>query len=387
MRLRRQGFTLAELVVAVTLVLLIFAIVVPYFRSQVRSMVADAGRDDAQQNARFGINAVDRDLRVAGAGIVDNQPLIVQADPYAITFNADLVSRDTGDIGAVYIDVDADPAGELVLQSTHKVTLPRSNFSYPDSTYMQGAFQNGTPLPSHSETISYWVSPDSSTGRTDDYILFRRVNDLAPRAVAKGIVLLPGQPVFRYFYTDSAGGTTEIPQTKLPYFHTAKIHGSNADTGRSAMTDSIKSVDVRLTTMYRDTRGDSARRTAEVFIRILNAGLVHHAECGDPPLAVTALTPGASVNAQGASIVTLTWPPSGDEHAGEHDVERYALYRRQTGTTAWNDPIASIPAGLTTYSYIDTQVKTGDKWDYAVIAQDCTPASSVASIFGPVIVP
>ena len=53
-----------------------------------------AGRDDAAQNARYGVSMIDRELRVAGVGVVDPKPLIVQAAPYAITFNVDLITRD-----------------------------------------------------------------------------------------------------------------------------------------------------------------------------------------------------------------------------------------------------------------------------------------------------
>ena len=59
----------------------------------------------AMQNARFGALTIDRELRIAGSGIPSQQPMIVQATPYAITFNADLATNDSvsaGSFGAVY---------------------------------------------------------------------------------------------------------------------------------------------------------------------------------------------------------------------------------------------------------------------------------------------
>ena len=66
----RAGFTLAEMMIAVTLMLFIFAMVVPFLRTQMHELGQNAGNLDALQNARFSQNAIDRELRVAGAGVV-----------------------------------------------------------------------------------------------------------------------------------------------------------------------------------------------------------------------------------------------------------------------------------------------------------------------------
>ena len=82
---RRSGFTLAELMIAATLMLLVFAMVVPLLRMQTQSLGGGAGRLDALQTARFAQNAIDRDLRIAGDGVLPQQPMVVQADPMAVT--------------------------------------------------------------------------------------------------------------------------------------------------------------------------------------------------------------------------------------------------------------------------------------------------------------
>src|SRR4051812_1000822 len=104
----RRAFTLMEMLIALTIMAVVMSVAVPFFRVQLRSVTAHAGRMDAQQNVRFAVTAIDRDLRMAGVGIVDKQPMVVQADPYAVTFNADLVTHDSTDPGAVYYDADAD---------------------------------------------------------------------------------------------------------------------------------------------------------------------------------------------------------------------------------------------------------------------------------------
>jgi type II secretory pathway pseudopilin PulG len=372
------------MMVSVTVLLLVFAAAVPFFRSQSRAVASQARRSDAQLNARFAMSAIDRDLRVAGSGIVAQQPMIVQAGEFAVTFNSDLVTADTADPGAVYYDPSSDPLGTTVLPQSRGITLPRSTIAYPSMTYVQGTTGGGAALDSRAETVSYWLAADSSTSETDDYVMFRRVNDLTPTVVAKGQLVQPGQPVFSYYKADSLGALIQIPSTLLPLVHTAMVHGSNEDTARSALTDSIRAVRVHLASVYRDVRGDSALRTVEGTIRLLNAGLTRFSSCGEPPLGSALL--GVAV-AGTPSWVHLSWPPSGDEGGGERDVERYALFRRLSGSTDWGEPFASVPGGLATYTYDDLAVNTGEAWEYALIAQDCTPSSSSVSTVGPILIP
>lgn len=380
---RRRGFTLIEMMIAVSVLLLVFAAAVPFFRIQARSVAAHAGRADAQQNARFAMSSIDRDLRVAGAGIVVQQPMIVMADEFGVTFNADLVSADSADPGSVYFDPSADPMGTTVLTSSRKINLPGTSQAYPSMTYMQGAAGGGSPLPSRAETVSYWMSLDSSTARSDDYVMWRRVNDLEPTLVSKGLIVPSGDQPFRYFTTDSLGTSREIPASRLPLIHRATVHGANDDTAGSALTDSIRNVRLRLTSVYSDVRGDSAERSVEGSIRLLNAGLTKFDACGEAPIGPS-LSAAAAVNAAGQPYVALSWVPSLDESAGERDVERYAVFKRSPLSPDWGEPFASIPAGLASYTYDDFGVVAGETWVYGLISQDCTPASSTVSSVGPI---
>src|SRR5262249_41936690 len=151
-----------------------------------------SGRQDALQNARYAQNAIDRDLRIAGIGVVNNQPLIVQADKFAITFNADLTTSDSSDPASIYYDPTVDSTATISMNNAAKVQLPLSAKWYPASNYFNGS------IPSRAETISYWVSLDSTSGRGDQYVLFRRVNAAAARVVAKGIIIPAGVSFFTY---------------------------------------------------------------------------------------------------------------------------------------------------------------------------------------------
>jgi prepilin-type N-terminal cleavage/methylation domain-containing protein len=377
----RRGFTLIEITISMVLLLAVIGMSTQLFRRQSGAVATQAGTLDATQNSRFAINNLERELRMAGGGVLDRQPLLVMAGATAITFNADLVSVDTGDYASVYYNPDADSAAVGVLRHTNKITLPGTSTLYPDSTYTQGG------LPSSAETISYWLSRDSTTSRTDEYILFRRANNRTPRVVARGIVYKTGMTVFEYL-RDSAGTLISVSPAVLPLIHTSAIHGSSSDTARLSWTDSIRQVRATFRSRFVDPRqpGKYVERTVGLRVLLKNAGLVRFSSCGNAPLGVAPTASTALVNGQ--TVVNLRWTPSIDENTGEHDVERYAIYRRLSSVTLFDEPFASVPAGDTAYHFQDSDTQlTGQTWVYAVAAQDCTPQSSPAGVTGAVIIP
>lgn len=360
----RAGFSLVELIVAMTLMVVLLGLATAFFRVQSKSVAQAAGRLEAQQTAAFGLATIDRELRMAGVGVADAQPMLVQADPFAVTFNADLVSNTAGDVGPVYVDVDAPDGAVSVYDKTDAGALPLSTRIYPETTYMRSA-----GVPSSAETISFWVARDSTSKRANEYLLWTRVNAMPPQVVARGIVINPGDTVFRYYKADTAGAPLQVASTKLPLFHAARAHGSAADTGQVALIDSIRSVRVRLTAVYHDVRQGDVTRRSESTIRVLNAGLVTRTTCGDAPLGVSPTA--AYGTSAGVPAVAITWTPSADEKGGERDVERYVIYRRAAAATLFGEPIASVPAGQTSYQFSDTQIASGDQLVYAVAAADC----------------
>lgn len=380
---RRGGFTLIEMMLAISIMLVVFATAVPVFRVQLRSMGSTAGRADAQQNVRFALSTLDRELRVAGAGVPDGQPAIVQADPFAVTINADLATRDTaaegGAFGAVYYDPDLPAGATMSLTPAAAVMLPLSSVTYPTTTYSRGSGPQ-----SAAETISFWVAPDGSRGSRGRYALYRRVNALAVDTIAHGLILDPATPPFTYVAADPATGAfVRVAASSLPVFH-ARQHGAPDDTGGSAITDAIRSVRVHLVGTYIDRDGGVSRRVGDAEIRLVNAGLLNHATCGDAPVFASAVS---AAYASGASPqVLVSWSGAADERAGERDVEKYVIYRR-AATAAFDEPIASVPAGQASYQFADTRVTSGDQWVYAVAAADCGGQLSPLAMSAPVNVP
>jgi prepilin-type N-terminal cleavage/methylation domain-containing protein len=381
----RRGFTMLEMMLSMVLLLTVLGLSTKLFRVQADAVSGQAGRLDAMQNSRFALGLLERELRMAGVGVADAQPLLVLAGPTSISFNADLVALDTGDYAAVYVNPDADSAGVDVMRTSAKITLPGTSKTYPDTNYTYNV-----GVPSNAETITYWLSPDSTSSRSDQYILFRRANARPPKVVARGIIYVPGDTVFKYWKTDTAGVLNVVSGALLPINHFAAMHGATVDTGRSALTDSIKQVQVTFKSLYHDPKtGKDSPRIVRQVIHLMNAGLIRRSTCGQPPLAVP--TPTATLNPAVPGVnpvsVTVTWTHSTDDGGGEKDVERYALFRRLSSVSTFDEPFMSVPAGSGTYSYTDTDLVSGQTWIYGIAAQDCTPSSSPTSSTSAVAIP
>jgi len=381
----RRGFTLIEMLIAVLVFAVISGAAVQYMRRQSNLVARESTRVDALQNAQFAASQMERELREAGAGVLDIQPMMVQLDTEAVTFNANMVSIDSGDVRAVYQLPDADPDAVRGMRQSESRPLPNMLpvKLYPDTTYDIGG------VASNAETISYWFRRDSSTALPNRYVLFRRVNATAPTLVARGLVKDPRDtiPFITYFTADTLGALVPVPRSKLPIVH-SKLHGAAADTGLRALADSVRVIRLHFLAGARDPRsGEDALRTVETWVRLMNAGLLQRTTCGQPPYGATAVVAASSAPGAEVKTVTLTWTKSSDDGGGEKDIQRYAIYRKIATDPAFGDPFASISAStVAAYSFVDGQVLPNVSYVYGVVAQDCTPLLSSMSVSAPVTV-
>jgi hypothetical protein len=265
----------------------------------------------------------------------------------------------------VYYDPDLSSSATVSMTHAHQITLPLSTVQYPDSNY----YNQSGPL-SYAETISFWVAPDTTAGNNGLYALYRRVNTLDPTIVARGLVIRPGDPPpFTYMILNDQGQSVSIAQNRLPIYHVA-IHGDPTDAGSSALTDSIRLVQIHLVGRYEGTTpGDTADRVVDAGVRLMNAGLLRHATCGEAPVFSQAVT--VTYQAVVPPQVVISWAPAVDEQGGEKDVERYVIFRRRASETLFGEPYASVAAGESAYAFSDLQITPGDEWIYGVAAQDC----------------
>lgn len=370
----RPGVSLVELIVALAIFSVLLATTLGFYQQQGAAFTEGNDRMAVMQNLRYGVNTVEQNVRTAGTGVPSKQPVIVYADDDVIAFNADYASNVANDFFAVFYDPRLPDDAVSAVTPSRAFTVPMSGFTYPDSAYYQGSAN------SPAETITLFFRPDTSSTRTDDYVLHRQVNDLAPDVVARRI-LATDRPFFTYYRVDpgaTGGPISALAPSELPAAHTVPIHGSVADTGAVALVDSIYAVRVS----YAATDGVSGSgenlRQITRLIRLPNAGVETQPNCGNRPLLGTPLVATAFDGPGG--YIRLQWGQAIDETTGERDVIRYVLWRRQGTSGGWGDPLVSVSPGSSTYVHDDQSATEGVTYSYALAAQDCTPQYSPVAV-------
>ena len=385
---RARGMTMIEVMIALILAGVVMTAAIRFFKAMNVSVAGTVDRLDAMQNLRYGIQNLDRELRVAGAGTVETQPTLVYIGPSIVTFNADLVSATPNSPTAVYYNPDVDPNASNEATYAQRFTIPTTSVQYPDSTY-----RSTGGMTSPAETVTYYFLADTSTARSDDFVLMRQVNNNRADVVARNLLAFPGRPFFEWLKTDTAGNlqsvsaTAAAPYPALPWRHEAPIHGSLADTVRfGAYIDSVRAVRVNMYATNGQSGTREIQRALVTTVRIPNAGLTKQRSCGDPPIfsrTVTATFTGSAA----VPVVRLTWTPAVDETAGEKDVEKYVIYRRTVAAGTFDDALQSVPAGQTSYTFDDASVLNDNTYIFGVTALDCTPLESTIMTTAAITIP
>ncbi|MEO8089860.1 MAG: prepilin-type N-terminal cleavage/methylation domain-containing protein [Gemmatimonadales bacterium] len=380
-----SGFTLIELMLTMLILSLVMAATVAIFRSQTRTFRIGGESMELFQNMRYALTTIDRVLRTAGSGVANQQPMFIYGGNSVVAFNSNY-TNDVQDFCAVNIHSDAQPGSFDVLPVTSAYQLPNTAFTYPTMTYAATTCR--------AETVVFYFRPDSSTTDIgDDFVLMQKVNALPAQRVARNIMAYPGRPFFQYFVhplsmvvPPAARDSLVIAGVAgsgitLPIVHSVAVHGSPADSAadpsNSFLADSVKAVRINLRVSNGLTGADQRFRDLSTTVSLQNNGLVQLKTCGTPPILLGGL--GAVPNVAGdPPSVTLTWPASFDEAAGETDVNQYNVYRRLTTEPSFGSALLTIPAGQPPpYVVVDNGVISATDYVYAVGAQDCTPSESV----------
>ncbi|MBK7905335.1 MAG: hypothetical protein IPJ78_02095 [Gemmatimonadetes bacterium] len=353
----RGGFTIVEIIVAMTLTLAVFAITLPFVRAQTNALGQSAGRLDADQVARYAQRAVDSDLRLATAD--PGQPLLVYAGPMGISFNANLLASDSLDPGAADVESGAATSLTVSWRFADAAAVPKGGRSYPSQDYLDGA---GTV--SRNETISYFLHPDTVSGRSDIYVLWRRVNARDSVQVVRNLHV-PADSAFFAYYRPVAGVLTRIAASRLPLWWD------------SLAVDSIRSVGIRAAGFYRNrTTGAETIRTVQWTTVLPNASTRLTTGCGAAPSAPPAFDANKTTNSR-PFRVDIDWDASSDDGSGSLDVRQYLLEWRLNGGD-WK-VLASVPATRQSdYEFIHTLPLVSGTYEYGVRALDCTGASTRA---------
>jgi len=375
-RRSQTGMTLVEMMIAMTIFSLVIAGAFGFLRAQGRGFRLGSERASSLQNAQYAANTLELDLRALGSNVPDGQPFIIYAGAAVLAFNADFTTNMDNDPYSVYYDPDAPTDVVTALRKSQRIQIPTTAAYYPDTNYTIGGT---SPQNSPAETIIFFFTPDSTTSRTDDYVLFRKVNQQSPELVARNLLKTSGQNFLKYYRRKSPLNAPHyidtVPAGSLPMQHTVPIHGAPSDTAGSGRVDSLRGVEVNLTVTNGRTGAEERKLAITRTIRFPNAGLAVKKTCGDAPILGVGLL-ALDTLVGGAPAVRLRWNQATDEAGGERDVQLYVIWRRLLGDPDWGVPYLSIPAGQASYVYLDVDVVPLNTYEYALAAQDCTPLTS-----------
>jgi len=354
-RQARAGFTILELIVAVSLTLVVFAITLPFVRVQTQALGENAGRVESEQIARFAQRVIDRELRLASSDT--GQPLLVYAGPMGIAFNANLLAPDTTDPQALEIETGAATTLTEAWRVSDAATIPLTTRTYPpaDYTSASGAL-------SRIETISYFLHPDTISDRSDIYVLYRKVNARDSVRLVRGIHV-PADSAFFSYQRMVSGALATIPVTELPM------------DWDSAGIEDIRAVGLRSAGFFRNRQtGEDVIRTVYWTVFLTNR-MTPGRDCGAAP-AAPANSDVDVVSSTKPFRVEIDWDDSSDDASGAGDVVYYLIDRKRSSSAVWTT-IGTVPATRST-SYQWSHMNPADtgSFDYGIRAVDCGGAVS-----------
>ena len=377
-RAAEAGFTLVELLVTLIVLTMIMGTTVLFFQHQNKSFITGTEKMDLLQNARFSVSQVERILRTLGSGVTGEQPMLVYGANNVVAFNTDYTENDTTDYRwAVNWNPSVSDEAAMAWAVGDASVIPMSSpaYTYPPKTFTLG---NGAPSPA--ETKIFWFSPDSTTTRSDDYILWERTNNGAPEYVARNILPYPSRPFFEYFLARRlAGGGDDfviVPSGLLPLKRVVLQAGFSAtDTANAVRPDSVRAIRINFQITNGKTGTAERKRLFSQLIQVPNNGLPTPTVCGRSPLQPASIS--AAPDVAGSGVVFLRWTRSPDDGNGEHDVRQYIVYQRDDTATVWREPLLMVVADTTTNFEVPIGgLTSGAAYDFGVAAQDCTPSTS-----------
>jgi prepilin-type N-terminal cleavage/methylation domain-containing protein len=371
----QRGFTLIELMITLIVLTLIMGSTVAFFKSQSRSFGQGSDKLEVLQNARFSVSQIDRILRTLGAGVTGQQPMLVYGGDDVVAFNTDYTENDTTNFRwAVNFNPSIDSTLAYAWQVGDATTVPNTSYTYPPLTYRQA---NGALSPA--ETKIFWFSSDSSTSRTDDYILWERTNAGTAEIIARNILQYPSRPFFQYFLARrlSSGADTLMitPSGLIPLIRkTPTAAFTGADSSSAIRPDSIKAIRINIRVTNGQTGAAERVRDFAQIVQVPNNGLAAPTVCGRSPFPPQSVTDSAVSD---SGTVFLRWTPSIDQSSGEGDVWQYVVYVRKSWETTWSDPWLMVRRDTSSvYRTTIAGLMSDTTYTFGVSAMDCTPSQS-----------
>lgn len=372
MRTTRHGFSLVEMLVAITLTLAVFAITLPFVRVQSRALGENAGRLDAEQIARYAQRAIDRELRLAIAD--PGQSMLVYAGPMGIAFNSNVLAADTTDPSALAVESGAATTLTEAWRVANAATIPLTARTYPTVDYV-----DSDGVASRIETISYFLHPDTFPDRSDIYVLYRRVNARDSVQVVRNIHV-PDDSSFFTYQRMVSGALATIPTASLPLYW---------DT--TAVSD-IRAVGLRSAGFYRNRQtGVDVIRTVYWVTSLANAGTSSGAtSCsGVPDLPANSNFDIAVFRSDNnrPMRVRLRWDASDDDDGEDFNAAQYVIERKKSTDALWS-AVGSVAAmGENNYEWFDYPAHLNGSYQYGLRVLGCDGDYSARKTWSAVTLP
>lgn len=302
-----------------TLTLTVFAITLPFLRAQTRGLEGSAGRLDADQIARYAQRAIDRELRLAVAD--SGQPLLVYAGRMGIAFTANLIAADVTDPEAAEYEASAATTLSEAWRLADAAPVAGSARSFPAQDYV-----GKDSAISRNETIAYFLHPDTISGRSDLYVLYRRVNARDSVQIVRSIHVPTDSSFFEYLRPVS-GALTSIATTRLPLYWD------------STAIDSVSAVNIRSGGFYRNrVTGAESIRTVRWRTALSNSAGRVVESCAVVPGVASSISPSQQTSPR--LHVRLSWNAAANDNGA---VEAYLVGIRPAAGTDWI-VLANVPA-------------------------------------------
>lgn len=406
----RAGFTLVELVIGTLVASIVLVVAFQVLVGEQRSAEARRQEMNAQQNLRVAVEAITRDIRMAGFGVdqFSNQPRVVDAGPWQLAFNGDLSSG-----------VGGDPAMDAGMQIKLSGGATYSPGDFPSENlggepcYSGGAETIVLGLDANNDGV---IDGDDLFADSDcptDYSLFRGVNGLRTERLAFGMrgpdaypdgTLPP--PLFRYWGDFGGGalnlwgdtnGDGELSQSEIGDLDPVSVGELANILYVDVETGAFSAGEVTPEPHVHGTEGEPFRYlelSSGTRVRPRNLGVnpADMSACGNPPTRPTGVWVEDTPDDAGSSI-TVHFSASIDETGGEEDVTHYFVYRREQGGS-YSGAIASVPAdGSGSYAFANDMHTPDDEnipidgvqYFYRLSAWDCGPQESAMTYeVGPV---
>lgn len=358
----RRGFSLVEMLVAMTITMAVFAITLPFVRAQTRSLGSTAGRLDADQVARFAMRAVEQDLRRAAGEY--GQPTLVAVGPTLLVFNANLRMSDTLDVGARDDEVVGTALG-AAWPLARAAALPTLATVYPTQDYV-----NVDGDTTRTETVAYYLVADTAAEVNDTYALYRQYNDQAATEVVSGLYL-PGTPVFFSYFRVDGSLLTQLP-TDTVLVWTDTLMSRVRTIGLEATGVYYNKFDATTT-----TRTIATRVTLPVAPETATTG------CRGAPSAVGG-TPSVTATSSGPRGVTLAWTAAATDTSGAWADDWHYLLERRPSAGTWSRLALVAASGAASYSYVDYLGTLSGTFEYGVTVVGCGAQQSARVSLGSV---